>query len=275
MSEISEGHGPGEAFPFPSEIAPVGAAEAGGAGTGAVTRAHHRTVDRVAGILETVARATTPLGLSEIAKAVGAPVSSAQSLVNGLVATGYLSEEARGFGLGLTPYFLATLAGSRPVDQVTHQMLEEVAAGTGGVAVVAVLVGGSVFYIDYAADDPAYAYLAQNRLRRSPLETSAGWVLLAGADVDTTWGELAAVEAEGEGRDRVDAFQRAYPGMRERGECVAPGCASNGADGVAVAVRNRGEVVAAVSVIAGEEHIRGHAGEILDRLRAFRSRWDR
>jgi len=231
-------------------------------------------VDRVVAILETVARSRVPLGLSDIAKSVGAPVSSAQSLVNGLAATGYLSEEARGFRLGLAPYFLATLAGTRPVDQVTHQMLEDVVEGTGAVAVVAVLIGGSVFYIDYAADDPAYAYLAQNRLRRSPLETSAGWILLSGLDVDTTWAELASAEAEGDRQDLVDAFQRAYPSLRETGECIAPGVASNGADGVAVSVKNRDGVVAAVSVIAGEEHIRANADKIVERLRRCRGQWD-
>lgn len=253
-------------FPFPAP------------GEGAA-RPHHRTVDRVAAILETVARSTRPLGLSDIAKAVGAPVSSTQSLVNGLAAAGYLDEEARGFRLGLAPYFLATLAGTRPVDQVTHRMLEDVVAGTGAVAVVAVLIGGSVFYIDYAADDPAYAYLAQNRLRRSPLETSAGWVLLSGLDVETTWSQLseqlAAAEDAGVARELVDAFERGYPQVRETGECVAPGAASNGADGVAVAVRNRGEVVAAVSVIAAEDHIRGNVEMIRERLRSGRALWDK
>jgi DNA-binding IclR family transcriptional regulator len=269
MTATNDRPGAGDAFPFPPGMSDGSAERPGG-----TPRPHHRTVDRVAAILETVARSRTPMGLSDIAKAVGAPVSSAQSLVNGLAATGYLAEEARGFRLGMAPYFLATLAGTRPVDQVTHQMLEDVVEGTGAVAVVAVLIGGSVFYIDYAVDDPAYAYLAQNRLRRPPLETSAGWILLSGLDMDTTWAELASAEAEGDHQDLVDAFQRAYPELRDSGECIAPGVASNGADGVAVAVKNRGDVVAAVSVIAGEEHIRRNADRILDRLRRCRGLWD-
>lgn len=269
MTSSNDRPGAGDAFPFPPGMS-AGASDR----WGSAPRPHHRTVDRVVAILETVARSRKALGLSDIAKAVGAPVSSTQSLVNGLAATGYLAEEARGFRLGLAPYFVATLAGTRPVDQVTHQMLEDVVEGTGAVAVVAVLIGGSVFYIDYAADDPTYAYLAQNRLRRSPLETSAGWILLSGLDVDTTWAELASAEEEGDNQHLVDAFQRAYPALRESGECVAPGVASNGADGVAVSVKNRDGVVAAVSVIAGEDHIQAHAEEILDRLRRHRGQWD-
>lgn len=238
-------------------------------------RPHHRTVDRISVILETVARATAPMGLSEIAAAVGAPVSSTQSLVNGLTASGYLDEVDRGYRLGLAPYLLATLAGSRPVDQVTHRMLETVVAGTGAVAVVAVLIGGNVFYIDYAVDDPDYAYLAQNRLRRSPLETSAGWVLLAGLGEEETWRRLSDDEATGSGRELVNAFEKAYPDIRATGECRAPGVASNGADGVAVSVTDRGQVVAAVSLIAGEGHVRAHAGEMLTRLRECRGQWDR
>lgn len=271
MVDTNPGQDSRDEFPFPLHTL-TGAS--GGAAEGQ-SRPHHRTVDRIAAILQVVARSAAPRGLSEIAKELGAPVSSTQSLVNGLAATGYLEEDGRGFRLGMTPYFLATLAGRRPVDQVTRSMLENVVEGTGGVAVVAVLVGGSVFYIDYATDDPAYEYLAQNRLRRSPLETSAGWVLLSGLDVDTTWSQLAVGEDAGIARDLVDAFERAYPQIRESGECVAPGAARNGADGVAVAVRNRGEIVAAVSVIAAEDHIRDNAELIRERLRAGSALWDR
>ncbi|WP_459612793.1 IclR family transcriptional regulator [Corynebacterium urogenitale] len=245
-------------FPFPV-----------GADTG---RPRHRTVDRIADILEYVARAPQPQGLTEISKAIGAPVSSTQSLVNGLAAAGYLEERNKIFRLGLAPYLLSTLAGSRPVDQVTHEMLEDVVAETGYIAVLASLVGDNVYYLDYASSDEKFEYLAQNRLQRPPLETSAGWAILSGLGDDRVWGILAASESAVE---TINKFQRWYPSMRDSGECVAPGVALNGADGVAVTVENQGMVVASVAVIASPEEIARDSDKIIEVLRRHRRQWDR
>lgn len=243
-------------FPFPED--------------GATNRARHRTVDRMSAILENVARSATPLTLSDIAHAISAPVSSCQSLVNGLVAAGFLEEDNRTYQLGMAPYLLSTMAGRRPVETVTHEMLEDIVAETGYIAVLAVLIGSNVYYLDYAASDPSFEYLAQNRLKRSPLETSAGWILLSGMDDAVLWGFLAGLDAD---QEHVNSFHRHFPEVRQSGECVAPGVALNGADGVAVAVRDRSDkVVAAVSVIASEEQIAADAEHVIEVLRRHRVR---
>lgn len=245
-------------FPFPVDQQPG--------------RSHHRTVDRIADILEFVARNPQPRGLTDISKAIGAPVSSTQSLVNGLVAAGYLEERDKAFRLGLAPYLLSTLAGSRPVDQVTHEMLEDVVEETGYIAVLASLVGDNVYYLDYALSDPEFEYLAQNRLQRPPLETSAGWAILSGLGHEQVWGILAASESS---QETINKFQRWYPDMRTTGECVAPGVALNGADGVAVRVESQGVAVASVSVIASTEQIARDADRIIEVLRRHSARWNR
>ncbi|MBC2681381.1 IclR family transcriptional regulator [Corynebacterium anserum] len=245
-------------FPFPEE-----------ANTG---RPRHRTVDRIADILEHVARSPQPQGLTDIAKAIGAPVSSTQSLVNGLVAAGYLEETNKAFRMGLAPYLLSTLAGSRPVDQVTHEMLEAIVEETGYIVVLAALVGDNVYYLDYACSDPKFEYLAQNRLQRPPLETSAGWAILSGLGDDQVWGILAASKSS---QETINKFQRWYPHMKETGECIAPGVALNGADGVAVAVEKQGTVVASVSVIASPEEIEKDSETIIEVLRRHRKKWNR
>lgn len=250
---------PSSRFPFPED--------------GATGRARHRTVDRISSILENVARSASPLTLSEIAHAISAPVSSCQSLVNGLVAAGYLEEDHRTYQLGMAPYLLSTMAGRRPVENVTHAMLEDVVAETGYIAVLAVMVGSNVYYLDYAASDPSFEYLAQNRLKRSPLETSAGWILLSGMEDAPLWGFLAALDAD---QEHINSFHRHFPEVRRSGECIAPGVALNGADGVAVAVQdNSGKVVAAVSVIASEEQIAADAEHLIEVLRRHRGRWGR
>ncbi len=235
-------------------------------------RPRHRTVDRITDILEFVARRGTPQALTEISRAIGAPLSSTQSLVNGLTAAGYLEERNKLFGMGLTPYLLSTLAGNRPVEQVTHQMLEDVVAETGYIAVLAVLVGDNVYYLDYAASNPDFAYLAQNRLERPPLETSAGWVILAGLGDEQVWTMLSASASS---KETVDKFQSDYPKLRASGECIAPCVALNGADGVAVAVRDQGNVVASVSVIAAMDDIARDADKIIEVLRRHQVKWNR
>ncbi|MCU1513329.1 MAG: IclR family transcriptional regulator, partial [Microbacteriaceae bacterium] len=67
-------------------------------------------VDRVAVILDAVARSRQGLTLTELSKAADAPVSSTQGLVNGLVATGFLEERSRSYILGTAPYLLNLLA---------------------------------------------------------------------------------------------------------------------------------------------------------------------
>lgn len=62
--------------------------------------ARHRTIDRAAQILEFAARSQSGATLSEIAKTLGAPVSSVRGLVNGLIATGYLAEHNHRYVLG-------------------------------------------------------------------------------------------------------------------------------------------------------------------------------
>ena len=158
------------------------------------------------------------------------------------------------------------------MDQVTHEMLEDVVEETGYIAVLASLVGDNVYYLDYALSDPEFEYLAQNRLQRPPLETSAGWAILSGLGHEQVWGILAASESS---QETINKFQRWYPDMRANGECVAPGVALNGADGVAVRVESQGVAVASVSVIASTEQIARDADRIIEVLRRHSARWNR
>lgn len=61
----------------------------------AIERPRHRMIDRVAAIMELVARSGSGMTLTAVAKALDAPISSTQGLFNGLVAVGYLDERNR------------------------------------------------------------------------------------------------------------------------------------------------------------------------------------
>ncbi|MGW8591906.1 IclR family transcriptional regulator [Dietzia sp. NPDC055340] len=234
-------------------------------------RPRHRMVDRVASILEAVARSGSGMTLTAIAKALGAPVSSTQGLVNGLVATGYLDERDRVYTLGMAPYLLNVIAGRPPVTQVPHDALEAINEETGMVTVLSAAVGDDLFYVDHVSSDPAYAYLAENRLRRSLLRTSAGWVLLAARENRDLWAYLNARPEADSGR--VEAFLEALAQIRETGICAAPHAAEKGADGVSVAVTERGGTIAAVGVIGSRAEIDERRDDLVEILGRHVATW--
>lgn len=221
-------------------------------------------VDRVAAILETAARHPDGLTLTEIARAIESPTSSAQGLVNGLVATGYLDERDLRYTLGPAPSMLDLISGRSPVGVVPHDVLVTLHEVTGLTSVHAIAVGRGVYYIDHAGDDPRFAYLAESRLRRPLLRTSSGWVLLAHMDRRDLWAHLQSAPAED--AQRVDDFLQEMPRILDSGVCATVRSADAG-DGVAIAVRQGGRVVAAVAITGAREEIGPRRAELAAALR--------
>ena len=216
-------------------------------------RPRHRMVDRVAAIMELVARSGSGLTLTAVARALEAPISSTQGLLNGLVAVGYLDERNRVYTLGTAPYLLNVIAGRPPVTSVSRDQLLALHAATGLTTALSTDVGDDLFYVDHVSSDPQYSYIAENRLRRSLLRTSSGWLLLADREKRDIWAYLnARPSAESE---FVDRFLDSLEELRETGVCTAPGVAVDGGDGVSVALRERGRTIATVGVIAARDLI--------------------
>ena len=231
-------------------------------------RARHRTVDRIAGILELVARSRSGLTLSELAESLGAPVSSTQGLVNGLVATGYLEDRGRRYFLGSAPYLLNRLAGRAPVAAVTHADLERIHERCGLTTVLSIVVGPSIFYVDYCSSDPKFAYLAENHVRRSLIRTSGGRILLADMEKRDLWAYLRDLpEAD---QELVEPFLAALPEIRRTGVCASPNASVDG-DGVSIAVRENGRAVAAVGIIGSHDVISRRRTELTEILREHAS----
>jgi DNA-binding IclR family transcriptional regulator len=227
-------------------------------------------IDRVAAILEAAARSRQGLTLSELARAVDSPVSSAQDLVNGLVATGYLDETDRRYTLGPAPYVLNLIVDRPVVSVVPHADLVRLHEQTGLTAVLAVAVGTDVYYIDHSSADTRFAYLAENRVRRSLLRTSSGWVLLAHRDRRDLWSHLQG--APPEDQQRVDDFLDELPRILETGVCATVK-SSDAGDGVAIAVREEGRVVAAVTLVGTREEIDPQRAHLADVLRQASTHW--
>jgi DNA-binding IclR family transcriptional regulator len=97
-------------------------------------------------------------------------------------------------------------------------------------------------------------------------------VLLAGLSRRDLWSYLTTLPAEDD--DNRDRFLAELETIQETGVCAAPHI-SDVADGVAVAVREDGRTVAAVSVVGPHADIRGRRDGLVDLLIEHRQRWER
>ncbi|AKS36737.1 IclR family transcriptional regulator [Mycolicibacterium goodii] len=205
-----------------------------------------------------------------MAKHLGAPVSSVQSLVNGLVATGYLDEHNRRYVLGSAPYLLNRMAGREPVSTVTHADLQTIHERSGLTTVLSIAVGPNIFYVDYCSSDPRFAYLAENYVQRSLIRTSAGWVLLAGMEKRDQWAYLRGVDEDE--RPLIDRFFAMLPDIEQTGICAAPNASERG-DGISIAVHENDKTVAAVGIISTNEEISSRRDELAGVLRESARQW--
>lgn len=235
------------------------------------TRPRHRMVDRVAAILELVARSGDGLTLTDISQQLGYPLSTTQGLVNGLTATGYLDERMKRYTLGMAPYLLNAMAGRRPIDVVTQADIDEIYRETGMITVLSIAVDGRVFYLRSKADGMTHQYLTENFLARSLIRTSSGWVLLSGFDKRDLWSYLKSLP--GDDQPYIDAFLAQAGDIAETGICAAPGVAESNNDGVSIAVEQDGHVVASLGVIGSHEEIAARRDELVEALERRRPLW--
>lgn len=139
---------------------------------------NHRTVDRVTRILEEVVY-RPGMTFGELARTVDAPKSSVHGFVSGLLATGWLYEQERRFYLGPAVYGLTLASGQIRAGLVTHADLDELHKKTGLAVFVGVLAGEHLIYIAEVGSDPVVGFDARSNIRRSPLATAGGKVLLS------------------------------------------------------------------------------------------------
>ncbi|MEC3976493.1 IclR family transcriptional regulator [Amycolatopsis sp. H20-H5] len=210
-------------------------------------RPRHRTVDRIAEILDAVANSAAGMTLTQLALRLEAPVSSIQKLVNGLAAAGYLDEEGHRFLLGPAPHVLTVRSGRIPVRGVVHADLESLSSAAGCPALLAIRVGDNAVYVDWAGTDEPFDYALSRRLRSPLPDTASGRVLLAHLPERD---RRAVVEAAlgHEPRSAVELLEEAER-IRARGYAVlGSGHVMRTVTAVAVPVVEEGRVVAALAL---------------------------
>lgn len=216
----------------------------------------HRTVSRVIGILETIARSRSGVSLSELSNVLDMAKSTTHSLVHGLVEKGYVDIEIDGkFSLGSATYSLIATTGESIVEHC-RPTLEHLHAQSGETVTLALPVNNNLVYVDYIRGTMPISYSPATRQRRPLWPTSCGKIFLAGFDAAQTKNFLAS-------SPEVDKDQLAISadGVRQNGFALNIGESVNDVAAVAVGVKISGKLRAAISIAGPRARVEGQLEE--------------
>jgi DNA-binding IclR family transcriptional regulator len=137
--------------------------------------AHHRAARRSLEIIEAVATDGGGLSLSELARRVQLPKSTAHTLVQTLAADGFLEREAHAGRYVLGPRMLR-MRGRLPdqfeLPRVARPMMEALVEEVGETAILGVRSGGSIMYVEQV-EAPQYIRYAAALGEARPLYASS------------------------------------------------------------------------------------------------------
>ncbi|TGD37063.1 IclR family transcriptional regulator [Brevibacterium aurantiacum] len=140
----------------------------------------HRTVSRVTGILEFVARSERRVRMADIVKELDAPRSSVHGLVRGLVSTGYLHATDDGrYTIGAA--ISALIMHKSAADKAVREAMESLNLEFDETVALVAIAGDSIVTTDAIESSMAIRYNPTLGLRRPLYPTSAGKCFLANA----------------------------------------------------------------------------------------------
>lgn len=217
-------------------------------------------LDRTVRVLETFTTERTVQTAAQIGRRAGLPSSTAHRLVDSLVDSGLLDRDDDGrVRLGLRLWELA-LRGSLALRlrQAALPAMERVQSAIREHTQLAVLEQDEALFLERLSWPTAGANITRIAGRLPLHASSSGLVLLAHADAATQErilaGPLPALTPET--LTEPAALRRKLSEVRRLGYVVTPGTVEEVSTGVAVPVRgDRGEVVAALSVVLPRDHV--------------------
>ncbi len=233
---------------------------------------HHRTIDRIATILEHAARHPRGTRLTEFVSALEASKSSVQTLVSGLVASGYLVEQEHKYFIGPALLVLTLMAGPTVMQGMSHEQVVALHKELGYNVLVGVRVGDTLVYVDQAGEGPIIEFLAYSHRRRPLLTTATGKVILAHLPPGELQGILG--EAEQHNPKEVERFLLELPSIQRTALAYNIEATIPGLFAVATILRNRqGRLIGGVC-INGDLQMEGNLEDIGARLLCAVRAWE-
>lgn len=212
----------------------------------------HRTVGRIAAILEAAAAEPGGVRLSALAEMLDAPKSSVHGLLKGLVSVGYLAEVDGGYRPGPALHALLGVQESGSLAAAASGPMRSLLAEFDETVMLGHRMGDSVVYLTALESTQLVKYVARLNTRRPVLTTSMGKIYLADlprADLDHYLQERVSSAR----RRRTIVAQLAE--VAERGVAVSEGETVAGLTGIAAGIRERGELVACVSIAGPSDRL--------------------
>jgi len=217
-------------------------------------------IDRLVRVLATFDAEHTVQSPSDISRRAGLPASTGHRLVGDLVSSGLLERDDEGRArVGMRLWELATRGSlALGLRQAALPAMERVQAVVRQHTQLGVLDGDQVLFLERLSHPDAGANIARIAGRLPLHASSSGLVLLAAAPPAVLDRVLAAPleRLAPETIDDPGMLRRKLAEIRRIGHAVAPGSIEAVSTGVAVPVRDRGRVVAALGVVLprGEEN---------------------
>lgn len=209
--------------------------------------------ERIVRVLETFSATRTMQTASEIGRRASLPPSTAHRIVDDLVQAGLLErDEDRRVRLGLRLWELG-LRGSHVLRlrQAAMAPMERVQAALREHTQLAVLEQDEALFLERLSHPQAGANITRVAGRLPLNASSSGLVLWANADAEVRERILAAPMRALTPATPTDPdeLRRLLTRVRRQGYVIAPGTVDTVSTGVAVPIRYRGDVVAALSVV--------------------------
>jgi DNA-binding IclR family transcriptional regulator len=208
----------------------------------------HRTVDRIAAILEHAAASPDRgVSLADVAGALDAPKSSIHGLIGGLLHIGYLLERSGRYYVGPGVGVLLGAAAQQSLGDAARDELATLRDQTGETVLLGHLVGTSVLYTEQLESPHQIRYAAPTHVRRPMLTTSMGKLFLSEMDLRRVRRIVASQAPEGE--VDLDALLEELAQVRSRGYAVNQLPMQDGITALAAGVRAPdGHLAAAIAV---------------------------
>lgn len=217
------------------------------------SRSGDSVIDRLVRVLATFDADHTAQTPSDISRRAGLPASTGHRLVADLIAAGLLERDDDGRArVGMRLWELATRGSlALGLRQAALPAMERVQARVRQHTQLGVLDGDQVLFLERLSHPDAGANIAQIAGRLPLHASSSGLVLLAAAPPAVVERVLAR-PLERLAPDTLAepmAVRRKLAEVRRLGYAMSPGSIEAVSTGVAVPIRDRGSVVAAVGVV--------------------------
>ena len=235
----------------------------------------HRAAKRALEVIEHVAASPQPISLSEIAREVGLPKSSAHALIRTLDAEGYLQRDERG-NYSLGPRLLRLL-GSLPhrfeLPRVARPIMQELVDELGETAILGIRQGDEIVYVEQVEAPQVIRYVAPLGEPRPMHGTSIGKVHLALMPPEEAKGILDAATLEALTANTLTerrAIEDDLAAVRERGFALNREESVEGVVAVAVPIREGGSpdgaMIAGLSVAGPADRMRDELDRMPERM---------